>query len=171
VEVARFVPFLAGDEEVFLEGDFDFFFPLALFFGLGEAEEELDRVFEFDLALGFGDALFFDLLFDFAFGLGEADFEVEVFLVFVFLAGDRERDLDFAFSAFFFRDGLVFERPRLTGDLDLFLLLLGVPRVPAFFEFFVVRLGLLVVVRLGDRDLSSPPTSCFRCSLPSSVSL
>jgi len=169
VEVARFVAFLAGDDELFLDGDFDFFFPLALFFGLGEAEEELERVFEFDLAFGFGDALFFDLLFDLAFGLGEADLEVEVFLAFVFLAGDRERDLDFAFSAFFFRDGLVFERPRRTGDLD-FLLLLGVPSVPAFFEFFVVRFGLLVV-RLGDRDLSSPPTSCFRCSFPSSVSL
>jgi len=144
-------------------GDFEvFFFPaaLVLFFGLGDADEEFERVFEPDFAFGFGEAeVFFTFL---AFGLGEAE---------VFLAGDV--DVSF-FSVFFFREGLVFDRPRLAGDFDLAgLPLFVVPTVPAFFEFFVCLLGDFAERPLlaGDFERLSSPINCLRCSRPSSVSL
>ena len=63
--------FVAGDEEVFRLGDFDFLaavfaFP---FFGFGEAEVDLERDFEPDFALGLGEAE----AFFFVLGLGEAE--------------------------------------------------------------------------------------------------
>jgi len=172
--VPLFPVFLAGDEEVFLFGEEDFFFA-AFRLGLGEEEVELDRVLDPALVVGFGDLLFFDLLFDFAFGFGEADLEVDFDFDFVFLAGERDRDLDLDLdfvSAFFLREGLVLDRPRRTGEVDFGLPRLVVPTVPAFFEFFVVLFGLFVVFRFaGDRERRSSVTSCFRCSFPSSVSL
>ena len=154
------VPFFlfAGDFEVFRLGDFDpaaFFVPFP-FFGLGEAELDLEREPDFPF-FGLGEAEVF-----FGFGLGEEE---------AFLEGEED---SFFSVAFFFREGEVFERPRRAGDFDSLAgrPLLVVPTVPAFFEFLVVRLGDLAVRPLlaGDFDRSSP-MSCFRCSRPSSVSL
>jgi len=158
--VDRFL--LAGEDEVFRLGEADFFFPFALAFGLGEPDLEVDRGFRPGFPFGLGEEEeVLDL--DFDFGLGEAE---------AFLAG--EFDVSFFFSAFFL-EGLVFERPRRTGEVDLagrprFV----VPTVPAFLEFLVVLLGDFAVrpARLtGDLDRRSSPMSCFLCSLPSSVSL